>query len=116
MPHAQATPRIRKNEGQVLEKNVRGVSTHPVELVYELAKETSFFEDLKTSLMLQTTAAYKDALRKLNNKKDVWEDFYMTEAMINRKWKETKYQLRHVINKIAVPGFHFKFCSEARFH
>jgi hypothetical protein len=116
MPHAQATPRIRKNEGLVLEKSVRGVSTHPVELVYELAKETSFVEDLKTSLMLPTTTAYKDALRELNNKKDVWEDFYTTEAMINRKWKETNYQLRHVTNKIAVHGFHLKFCREARFH
>jgi hypothetical protein len=67
--------------------------------------------------MLPTTKAYKDALRELNNKKkDIWEDFYTTEAMTNRKWTETNYQLRHVINRIAVHGFHFKYCSEARFH
>ena len=36
--------------------------------------------------------------------------------MTNRKLTETNYQLRHVINRIAVHGFHFKFCSEARFH
>ena len=86
-------------------------------LVYELAKETFFVEDLKTSLMLPTTKAYTDALRELNNKKkDIWEDFFTTEVMTNRKWTETNYQLRHVINRIAVHGFHFKFCGEARFH
>jgi hypothetical protein len=40
----------------------------------------------------------------------------MTEAMTNRKWTETNYQLWHVINRIAVHGFHFKFCSEPRFN
>jgi hypothetical protein len=98
-------------------KRVLGVSQHTrSRLVYELAKDTFFVEDLKTSLMLLTTTAYKDALRELNNKKDIWEEFYTTEAMINRKWTETDYQLRHVINRIAVHGFHFKFCSEARLH
>jgi hypothetical protein len=68
-------------------------------------------------MLPMTTAAYKDALRELNNKKkDVWEDFYTTEAMTNRKWTETNYQLRHVINRTAVHGFHFEFCSEARFN
>jgi len=66
--------------------------------------------------MLPTTTAYKDAFRKLNNKKDIWKDFYTTEAMTNRKWTETSYQLQHVINRIAVHGFHFKFCSEDRFN
>ena len=95
-------------------KRVLGVSEHTrSRLVYELAKETLFVEDLKTSLMLPTTTAYKDALREL---KDIWEDLYTTEAMTNRKWTETNYQLRHVINRIAGHGFHFKFCSEARFH
>jgi len=84
--------------------------------VYELAKETFFVEDLKTFLMLPTTTAYKDALRELNDKKkDIW-DFYTMEAMTNRKWTETNYQLRHVKNRIAVYGFHFKFCSVARLH
>ena len=98
-------------------KRVLGVSQHTrSRLVYELSKETFFVKDLKTSLMLPTTTAYKDALRELNNKKDIWEDFYMTEAMTNRIWTETNYQLRHVINRRAVHGFHLKFCSEARFH
>jgi len=99
-------------------KRVLMVSQHTrSRLVYELAKETFFVEDLKTSLMLPTTTAYKDALRELNDKKmDIWEDFYTTEAMTNRKWTETNYQLRHVTNRIAVHGFYFKFCSEARFH
>ena len=67
--------------------------------------------------MLPTTTAYKDTLRELNDKKmDIREDFYTTVPMTNRKWTETNYQLRHVINSIAVHGFHFKFCSEARFH
>jgi hypothetical protein len=30
--YAQATPRIRKNEGQILEKSSKSVSTHPVEI------------------------------------------------------------------------------------
>ena len=69
-------------------KRVLRVSQHTrSRLVYELAKETFFVEDLKTSLMLPITTAYKDALRELNDKKmDIWEDFYTTEAMTNRKW------------------------------
>jgi hypothetical protein len=62
------------------------------------------------------TMSYKDAPRELKNTKDIWEDLYTTEAMTNRKWTETDYKLRHVINRIAVHGFHFKFCSEASFH
>jgi hypothetical protein len=71
-------------------KRVLGVSAHTWSgLVYELVKET-FVEDLKTFLMLPT--AYKDALRELNDK-GIWDDFYMIEAMTNRKWTETTYQL-----------------------
>jgi hypothetical protein len=68
-------------------KRVLGVSQHTrSRLVYELAKETFFVEDLKTFLMLPMTTAYKDALRELDDKKkDIWEDFYKTEAMTNRK-------------------------------
>jgi hypothetical protein len=74
---------------------VLGVSQHTrSRLVYEVVKETFFIEDLKTSLMLPRMTAYKDALRELNNKKkDIWEDFYTTEVMTNRKWTETNYQL-----------------------
>ena len=36
--------------------------------------------------------------------------------MTNREGTETDYQLQHVVNSVAVHGFHFKFCSEARFH
>ena len=99
-------------------KRVLRMSQHTrSRVVYELAKETFFVEDLKTFLVLPTTTAYKDALRELNDeKKDIWEDFYMTETMNNCEWTETNYRLRHVINRIAVHGFHFKFCSEARFH
>jgi hypothetical protein len=109
-------PELKKMKARYM-KRVLGVSQHTrLRLVYELAKETFFIEDLKTSLMMPTTTAYKDAPRELNKKKKgIWEDFYTTEAMTYRKWTETNYQLRHVINRTAVDGFHFKFCSEARF-
>jgi hypothetical protein len=32
IPHVQATSRIGKNEGQIIEKSARGVSTHPVKI------------------------------------------------------------------------------------
>jgi len=94
-------PELEKMKARYL-KRVLEVSEHTrSRLVYELVKETFFVEDLKTFLMLPTTA-YKDALRELNDKKkDIWEDFYMMEAMTNRKWMETNYQL-HVINRRAV--------------
>jgi hypothetical protein len=51
-------------------KRALGVSQHTRSgLVYELAKETFFVKNLKTSLMLPMMMAYKDALRELNNKK-----------------------------------------------
>ena len=50
-------------------KRVLRMSQHTrSRVVYELAKETFFVEDLKTSLMLPMTA-YKDILRELNDKK-----------------------------------------------
>jgi hypothetical protein len=66
-------------------KRVLGVFQHTrSRLMYQLAKETFFVEDLKTLLMLPMTTADKDALQELNDK-EIWKDFYTTEAMTNRK-------------------------------
>jgi hypothetical protein len=44
------------------------------------------------------------------------EEFYATEAMINHKWMEARYKLRHVATRMAVHGFHHMLCNVRKFH
>jgi hypothetical protein len=89
----------------------------PSRLTYVLARETFLLEDIMWKCLLQSTTSVKEALRfrmeKLNN---IWEEFYATDAMTTNSWKNSNQELRHVITRLAVHGFHSRVCSNEKFH
>jgi transcriptional regulator with GAF, ATPase, and Fis domain len=59
----------------------------------------------------------KEALRiRMEKQNDIWEDFYATDAMTTYSWKNSNQELRHVITRLAVHGFHSRVCSDEKFH
>jgi hypothetical protein len=99
-------------------KRVLSVSMYtPSLLCYELTREPYFLEKLMLQLLLSTTPAYVECLRSLQSKKNcIWEDFYSTDVMVNREWTQSRYELRHMMTRLSVHGFHFKLCKTKKFH
>ena len=46
----------------------------------------------------------------------IWPEFYATEAMIDRRWTEANYEMRHVGTRLAVHGFHHHVCEKRVHH
>ena len=89
----------------------------PPNLVYLLARETFYIEDIRVQLMLPSTDAYSALLLERTRKREeVWTDFFSTDAMITTEWKEAGYELRHAVTRFAVHGFHHKICDVKRYH
>jgi hypothetical protein len=66
---------------------------------------------------LQHTPVYEELLRELLGKRDsIEESFYITDAMVNRDWTHEEYNLRHVMKRFAIYGFHHRICSRKTFH
>ena len=74
-------------------KKVLCVSKYtPSRLVYMLTKETFYIEDLRLDLSLPTSEAYQSLLKELQEKREhIWQEFYCTDAMINREWTKANY-------------------------
>ncbi|PSN45906.1 hypothetical protein C0J52_20521 [Blattella germanica] len=85
-------------------KAALGVSKHTKSrLVYELAREPFFIEDLR--MRLPSTDSSNRLLQEREKKRrEIWLDFYTIEAMTNRTWTNTNQDLRHLVNSIAVHG------------
>ena len=89
----------------------------PNRLVYELARETFFIEDLRLHLLLPSTRQYDSLLQELNTKRSlIWLEFYTTEAMTSKTWWGANYDLRHTVTRFAVHGFHHKICVVKSYH
>ena len=99
-------------------KKVLCVSKYtPSRLVYMLTKETFYIEDLKLDLSLPTSEAYQSLLKELQEKREhIWQEFYCTDAMINREWTKANYELRHIFTCFAVHGFHHRICKRDTYH
>ena len=99
-------------------KATLGISKHArSRLAYELAKETFFIEDMRMKPGLPSTDAWESLLKERTRKRnEIWLDFYSTEAMTNRKWTDANQDLRHLVNSMAVHGYHHKLCKNERFH
>ncbi|PSN37056.1 hypothetical protein C0J52_20892, partial [Blattella germanica] len=79
--------------------------------------ENPAIEELRLKLLLPATEAYKDLLQELHKKKgEIWEKFYVTDAMTSREWTEGGYELRHTVTRLAVHGFHLKLCNTKSLH
>ncbi|KAJ4435407.1 hypothetical protein ANN_18022 [Periplaneta americana] len=86
-------------------------------LVYELAKQPFYIEDLRHQLLLPSTAHYNTTLMELKEKKrHIWSDFYSTDAMSTTEWMQGGYDLRHIMTRLAVHGFHYMICQNKKFH
>lgn len=98
-------------------KRAIGVSkTTRSRLVYLLARETFLIEDLRT-LPLQNTVAYENLLKSLERKREeIPLEFFGTGAMIDRTWTAANFEMRHVLTRMAVHGFHHMICNNTVFH
>lgn len=99
-------------------KKAIGVSkTTRSRLVYLLARESFLIEDLRTNLMLPNTSASARLLKTLQEKRDdIPPEFYGTGAMIDRTWTKENFELRHVITRMGVHGFHHLICKNTTYH
>jgi hypothetical protein len=58
-----------------------------------------------------------ELLQELQLKKaKIWEEFCTTDAMINREWTQGGYELRHIMTRLSVHGFHHRLCQAKSFH
>lgn len=89
----------------------------PTRLTYEMCRETMWIEDLRLELLLPATEAYKQIVKEHQMKKaEIWEEFYITDAMTKEDWKGPNYELRHFVTRYAAHGFHHLICKEKRHH
>ena len=99
-------------------KMTLGVSKHTrSKLIYVLAREPFLLEEFRTKWDLPYTPNWRKALDERTRKQeDIWEEFYSTEAMVNRTWTGTNQDLRHFITSLAVHGYHHRVCRNQSFH
>lgn len=117
IPKERGPSKNRKAKSHLLKRVLCLSKFTPSRLVYELAREPFYIEELRLKLLLPATEAYKDLLQELHEKKgEIWEKFYVTDAMTSREWTEGGYELRHTVTRLAVHGFHHKLCNTKSFH
>ena len=99
-------------------KRVIGVSKFtPSRYVYILTREPFLMEDLHYALLLPATEAYRELMAENQRKRrDIEEDFYATSAMTDRRWTGPNQNMRNVVTRLAVHGFHHKVCRINSFH
>lgn len=99
-------------------KRVLGLSKYTASrLVYVMTKETFLLEEIRLQLAIQMTAQLKAAIDERKEKeKEIWEEFFTTDAVTNDDWKGPNFELRHLVTRLAVHGFHNKICSNNRYH
>lgn len=86
-------------------------------LVYELASECFLIEVLRSRLLLPSTAASDQLLRqRIEKRESIWPEFYATDAMLDKEWTHANFELRHLVTRLAVHGFHHKICCKKTFH
>lgn len=85
-------------------------------LVYEMAGEQFLIEELVTWQPYSSAATEHIRIRK-EKRSEIWPEFYGTEALIFReRWQQPNYDMRHVITRYAVHGFHWKICVKVHYH
>ena len=116
-PHDRRSGSIRGVKANFLKRTLGASKFTPARLVYELAKEPFFLEELRIRLQLPTTSTWGKHINDRKKKRSsIWEEFYCTEAMMNRKWMLANYTLRHMVTRSAVHGFHHRICATKAFH
>ena len=81
-------------------------------LVYLLSDTPLFMEDLRRSLRLEETPAYKDFIVTQENKMaDIDPAFWSTPAMTNNSWRESNRPHRQVVTRFSIHGYHHVLCT-----
>lgn len=108
---------IEKVKARFLKRAMGVARTSPSRLIYELARETFYIEDLRFRLHLPSTRQMEKVLeQKRLKQQDIPLDFYATEAMTDRRWTQENQDLRNVVTRLAVHGFHHKICKNIKYH
>ena len=108
---------IEKVKARFMNRALGEGKTAPSRLAYVLRRESFFIEVIRLPFLLTNTQAYDSALKELNAKRnDIWDEFYITDAMLTSEWKKPKYALRHIMTRYAINGFHHKICATTRLH
>ncbi|PSN38223.1 hypothetical protein C0J52_22208 [Blattella germanica] len=96
----------------------RGASKYtPSRMAYTLARETLFLEDMRYSMLLPATDPYKNVTYTRKQKeKQIEEEFYSSDAMVNREWTRSNQPQRRAIIGLATHGFHHKMCKNNKYH
>ncbi|KAJ4427238.1 hypothetical protein ANN_24856 [Periplaneta americana] len=110
-PEKERPQNLGERQGNLLKEGAPCVSKYTSSrLTYPLTREPYLIEDLRQSLLLlPTTEAYENLLIEiLQKRKEVEEEFYTTSAMTDRSWEGANQQMRNVVTRLAVHGFHHK--------
>jgi hypothetical protein len=86
-------------------------------LTYMMARTSTFIEDLRGIYGLEETAASLEFKRRLDLKvAEINPEFSSSSAMTDISWMSSLYDLRHLICRAAVHGFHHKYCEDTSYH
>jgi hypothetical protein len=108
---------MEKVKATYLKRAIGVAKTTKSRLVYLLAREPFLIEELRTQYPLPSTQAYEKLKKSLEERRnDVWPEFYATGAMIDRAWMAPNFELRHVLTRLAVHGFHHTMCKVKSYH
>jgi hypothetical protein len=80
-------------------------------------KRTLLFGGTEAAVTATSYSCLVECLGNLRSKKScIWEDFYSTDAMVNREWMQSGYELRHMMTRLSLHGYHFKLWKTKNFH
>ena len=73
------------------------------------SERTALRRRAETAVTPANNSRIKELMTTLNGKKEeIWSDFFSTDAMIYRDWMQGSYELRHIMMRFSVHGFHHK--------
>jgi len=109
--------RMEKVKARFLKRALAAGKYAPNRMMYMLARETYFLEDLRFRLLLPPTEAYRKAISQRRQKeREIESSFFATDAMVNRDWTGSNQSQRYAIIGLTVHGFHHKMCINTKFH
>ena len=101
----------------MLYNNVRPTHELTLRLAYKLVSKTFLIKYPRMQLLLPyTTNCGKFLSLREEKRKDIWPEFYMMYAIMNRQWTGRNHKQHHTITRLAVHGFLHKVCKNNYFH
>ena len=109
--------RLEKVKARFIKRAIGASKYTPSRMAYMLARETLFLEDMRYAMLLPATDPYKNVTNTRKQKeKQIEEEFYSSDAMVNREWTRSNQPQRRAIIGLATHGFHHKMCKNSKYH